>query len=191
MTYSEFKTRLKSIYQTLFDTDLEENYGMDKNWLNSINPFTYVISGNAFPFFLLVEEVDDKVEFIINTRNGDVFRAKNTEVNNETNFIPQIKVKDNWESYEFDISTLLLTEYVDWLWQQAIDKLELQIWGYGLYVPIKEHYSQFFNPFSYPNKIWIGKELNSVILIQNESNLLKCLARDKATLDTARKILEH
>lgn len=190
MTNRELEIKLTTIYQTLFDPDMEENDEIDKNWLNCIKPFTSAIPGKVFPFFLLVEEVDDSVEFIINTRSGNLFRAKRDEVDNAADFIPQIKVKDNWESYEFDISTLLLTEYVDWLWQQAVDKLEMQIWGYGLYIPIKEHWNQFLNPFSYPNKLWIGKEMYSILLIQNESNLLKCLARDKATLDAAQKILE-
>ena len=190
MTNRELEIKLTTIYQTLFDLDMEENDERNKNWLNCFKPFTGAIPGKVFPFFLLVEEVDDSVEFIINTRSADLFRAKRDELNNAADFIPQIKVKDNWESYEFDISTLLLTEYVDWLWQQAVDKLEMQIWGYGLYVPIKEHWNQFLNPFSYPNKLWIGKEMDSIILIQNESNLLKCLARDKATLDAAQKILE-
>lgn len=164
---------------------------MDKNWLNGITPFVNSIPDKNFPFFLLVEEVGDTVEFIINTRTADLFRAESEDLNNDKDFIPQIRIKDHWESFEFDISTLLLTEYVDWLWQQTTDKLEMSISGYGIYVPIKEYWNQFLNPFSYPNKIWIGKEMKSIILLQNESGLLKCLAKDKSTLNEAQRILER
>lgn len=191
MTNKEFETKLTTIYRTLFDDELAENSEMDNNWLNSIKPFVDAIPDKDFPFFLLVEEVEDTVEFIINVRKGDLFRAKIDEIGHVEDFVPQIKVKDTWESYEVDFSTFLLTEFVDWLWEQALNKFEMQIWGYGLYVPIKEHWHQFFNPFSYPNKIWIGKEMRSVILLRNESGLLKCLASDKTALDTSQKILEN
>lgn len=191
MTRTEFETKLEAIYQTLFDDKHIVDERTDKNWLNTLTPFISSNVEQEFPFFLLVEEVGDTVEFMINVRDGDVFRAKKEALNNlEEDFIPQIKAKGRWESYEFDFSTLILTEYVDWLWGLAPDKLDMQIWGYGLYTPIKEHWNQFFNPFSYPNKIWIGKEMKSIILIQNESNLLKCLARDGATLNAVRNVLE-
>lgn len=191
MKNAEFEEKLSMLYQTLFDEELKENNGENKSWLNSITSFVYASTAEDFPFFLLVEEVGDTVEFIINVRNADLFRAKKEQLNNlEEDFIPQIKVKGRWESYDFDFSTLLLTEYVDWLWERASDRLEMQVWGYALYVPIKQYWTPFFNPFSYPNKIWLGKEMRSVILIQNESNLLKCLARDRETLDLARNILE-
>ncbi len=191
MTNSEFETKLTTIYRTLFDSELVENREMDNNWLNSITPFVDAIPDNGFPFFLLLEEVDDTVEFIINVRKGDLFRAKKDEISNEEDFIPQIKVKDTWESYEFDFSSLLLTDFVNWLWEQMPDKLEMQIWGYGLYIPIKAYWHQFFNPFSYPNKIWIGKEIRSIILLQNESGLLKCLTSDKTTLNASQHLLEN
>lgn len=192
MTCAEFEMKLATLHQTIFDGEPIAKDVTDKNWLNVITAFVCTSPEPRFPFFLLLQEVGDMVEFIINVRDGDVFRANKEELNNiEEDFIPQISVQDRWESYEFDFSTLILTEYVDWLWSLAPDKLEMQIWGYGLYIPIKEHWSQFFNPFSYPNKIWIDKERRSIILIQNESNLLKCLASDTATLNVARSILEN
>ncbi len=191
MTKTELQTKMTIIYQTLFDLDLKEYDGKDNNWLDAITPFVSSIPDKNFPFFLLLEEIGDTIEFMINTRSGDLFRAKCEELNNDMDFIPQIRVKDHWESFEFDISTLLLTEYVDWLWQQTADKLEMSISGYGIYVPIKEYWNQFLNPFSYPNKIWIGKEMKSIILLQNESGLLKCLAKDRLTLSAAQRILER
>ncbi|OJV50990.1 MAG: hypothetical protein BGO31_11015 [Bacteroidetes bacterium 43-16] len=190
MTCTEFETKLTTLYQTLFDKELVVNSEPDKYWLNSFTPFVAAIEDKDFPFFLFVEEVGDTIEFCINIRQRDLFQVKKDEINSTEDFIPQIKIKDEWKPYEFEFSTLLLTEYVDWLWNQVPNKLEMQIGSYGLYVPIKKYWNQFFNPFSYPNKIWVGKEMRSVILIQNESNLLKCLAKDKVTLNIAQKILE-
>ena len=102
-----------------------------------------------------------------------------------------IKIKEEWESYTFSLSTLLLTEYVDWIAENTNSKLEFRIEGYGMYIHIKKHWDQFFNPFSYPDKIWIGKELKSVILIQNEISTLKCMAMDAETLQLAQKLLEE
>lgn len=191
MTSTEFEMKRTTLYRTLFDHELVENNETAENWQNTLTKFVDAIENNGFPFFLFVEEVDDSIEFCINIRQGDLFRVKKDEIISIEDFIPQIRVKDGWEPYEFEFSTLLLTEYVDWLWEQVPDKLEMQIGSYGLYVSIKKYWNQFFNVFSYPNKIWVGKEMRTVILIKNESNLLKCLARDKVTLNTAQKILEN
>lgn len=192
MTCTEFETKLKAIYQTLFDDEFTVNDEVDKNWLNAIISHVSSNLNGEFPFFLLVEDDGEIVEFMINVRDNDLFRAKKEEINNiEEDFIPQIKVKDSWESYEFNFSTLLLTEYVNWLYEVVQNKFEMQIWGYGLYIPVKEHWNQFLNPFSYPSKIWIGKKMKSILLIQNESNLLKCLASNNNTLDVSQKILEN
>ncbi|MNL78713.1 hypothetical protein D3C87_2051750 [compost metagenome] len=78
-----------------------------------------------------------------------------------------------------------------WIAENTDSKLEFRLEGYAMYVPIKKHWNQFFNPFSYPDKIWIGKELKSVILIQNETSMLKCMAMDSETLQIAQKLLEE
>jgi len=54
---------------------------MEKNWINIIQPFLRDASENDVPFFLFVEEMDDTVEFMMNIRNGDLFRAKKEDVN--------------------------------------------------------------------------------------------------------------
>lgn len=190
MTTQEFKEKLQAIQQTLFSDTPTDNHSIEKNYFEVLSPFLAAFNGPVYTFFALNEETETTIEFVINNRVSDLFLVKKDDMYNHDPMV-YIKIKEEWESYTFSLSTLLLTEYVDWLAENTNSKLEFRIEGYGMYIPIKKHWDQFFNPFSYPNKIWIGKELKSVILIQNEISTLKCMAMDAETLQLAQKLLEE
>lgn len=189
MTTQEFKVSLITIHQTLFQEEPLENNGDDQSYFEVIFPFVVSSIDYVYPFFAFMGETGSTIEFIINNRVEDSFLVMTDEMCNDDPMV-YIRVKEQWESFEFSLSTLLLTEYVDWIAENAKSKLEFRLEGYAMFVPIKRHWNQFFNPFSYPDKIWIGKELKSVILIQNETSLMKCMAIDTETLQTAKKLLE-
>lgn len=189
MTIPEFKEKLQTIHQTLFPKALD-NLEVEQNYFQVLSPFVASDNDNLHPFFALREESESTIEFIVNNRVADLFMVSKDDMYNDDPLV-YIKIKAQWESYKFSLSTLLLSEYVYWIAENTDTKLELRLEGYGMYVPIKKHWNQFFNPFSYPNKIWIGKELKSVILIQNETSMLKCMAMDADTLRTAQNLLEE
>jgi len=189
MTTQEFKEKLQSIQQTLFSEMPTDNNSNEQNYFEVLSLYVAAFNGNAYAFYAFIEETETTIEFIINNRVSDLFLIKKGDMYNHDPMV-YIKIKEDWESYTFSLSTLLLTEYVDWIAENTNSKLEYRIEGYGIYIPIKKHWDQFFNPFSYPDKIWIGKELKSVILIKNEISTLKCLAMDAETLQLAQKLLE-
>lgn len=189
MTIPEFKEKLQTIYQILFTKALD-NLEVEQNYFQVLSPFVASLNDNVYPFFALLEERESTIEFIINNRPADLFMVSKDPLFADDPMV-YIKIKAQWESYEFSLSALLLTEYVDWIAENTSSKLEFRLERYAMYVPIKKHWNQFFNPFSYPDKIWIGKELKSVILIQNEISMLKCMAIDAETLKTAQRLLEE
>jgi hypothetical protein len=190
MTIPEFKEKLVSIQQALFQEKPFDNNGDIQSYFEVLAPFVAPSNDKVYPFFAFMEETGSTVEFIINNRVADLFMVSKDDMYNDDP-MAYIKIKEQWESYEFSLSTLLLTEYVDWIAENTDTKLEFRLEGYAMYVPIKKHWNQYFNPFSYPNKIWIGKELKSVILIQNEISMLKCMAMDAESLQAAQKLLEE
>ncbi|MEQ7801960.1 hypothetical protein ABDJ41_19345 [Pedobacter sp. ASV1-7] len=190
MTIPEFKEKLETIRQTLFPEELIDNNSIEQNYFEVLSPFIATSNDNAYPFFAFREETGSTIEFIINNRVSDLFMVSKDDMYSNDPMV-YIKIKEEWQSFEFSVSTLLLTEYVDWIAEKTSNKLEFRLEGYAMYVPIKKHWTQFFNPFSYPNKIWIGKELKSIILIQNEISTLKCMAMDAETLQIAQKLLEE
>jgi hypothetical protein len=190
MSIQEFKEKLQTIHQTLFPEEALDNYEVEQNYFQVLSPFVASPNDNVYPFFTLWKESESTIEFIINNRVADLFMVSKDAMYNDDPMV-YINIKEQWESYEFSLSTLLLTEYVQWIAEKADTKLEFRLEGYGIYIPIKKHWNQFFNPFSYPDKIWIGKELKSVILIQNETSMLKCMAVDSETLQIAQKLLEE
>jgi hypothetical protein len=190
MTTPEFKEKLESIHQALFQENPFDSNGDLQSYFEVLAPFVAASDERVYPFFAFMEETGSTVEFIINNRVADLFMVSKVDMYNDDPMV-YIKIKEEWESYEFSLSTLLLTEYVAWIAENTDNKLEFRLEGYGMYVPIKKHWSQFFNPFSYPDKIWIGKELKSVILIQNEISMLKCVAMDAESLQIAQKLLEE
>lgn len=189
MTILEFREKLKTVYQTMFGKYLPANNHTAATYFDVLYPYINTLPGKDYSFFLFLEDKGNTIEFIINSREGDLFKVNKHEFQNDKDPAPYIKIKEEWQSYDFNLSTLLLTEYVNWLSENAAHKLELRFEGYAIYVPIKKSWDQFFNPFSYPNKIWTGKDIHSVIYIQNESNHLKCIARNADDLELARKLL--
>lgn len=189
MTILEFKEKLLTIHQTLFSKELN-NHEVEWNYFEVLTSFVATSDDNAYLFFTLIEESESTIEFVLNNRPADLFMVSKHDMYTDDPMV-YIKIKSQWESYEFSLSTLLLTEYVDWIAENRNSKLEFRLEGYAIYVPIKKHWNQFFNPFSYPDKIWIGKEVKSVILIQNEIGMLKCMALDTETLKIAQKLLEE
>jgi hypothetical protein len=190
MTILEFTEKLQTIHQTLFSEEVPESNEAHQGHFDVFCPFVTSQDKNVYPFFAFREESESTIEFIINNRVADFFMVSKDQMFTDDPMV-YIKIKAQWESYDFSLSTLLLTEYVDWMAKNTETKLEFRLEGYGLYVPIKKHWTQFFNPYSYPDKIWIGKELKSVILIQNEISMLKCIAMDAETLKIAQKLLEE
>lgn len=184
MTILEFQDRLNTIYQTLFDKNLMGSNHTATTYFDALLPF---INVNDHPFFASREEDNDTIQFRLSCRNADLFMVKKTE--REEDPIVSIMEEQDWVSYEFNLTTLLLTEYVDWVSVHANNKLTIPFTGYGIYVPVKKHWDQFFNPFSYPNKIWIGKEIKSVIYIQNETSTLSCMTNNVETLKQAQEFL--
>lgn len=189
MTLLEFKEKLQTVHQTLFRESIPDDKEADQSYFSALS-LLVTSSNNVYPFFAFREETELTIEFIINNRVADLFMVRKDEMCNDDPMV-YINIKDQWESYEFSLSTLLLTEYVDWIAENTSNKLEFHFEGYATYVPIKKHWDQYFNPFSYPNKIWLGKELKSVILIQNEISMMKCIAMDADTLLAAQKLLEE
>lgn len=189
MTISAFKEKLQTIHQTLFTEVPLNNHEADQSYFDALHPFVTPLITNRQPFFALREESENTIEFILSNRSSDLFMVSKDHLFADDPVV-YIKIKGQWESYEFSLSTLLLTEYVDWIAENTDTKLEFHLEGYAMYVPIKKYWNQFFNPFSYPNKIWIGKELKSVILIQNEISTLTCMAMDDETLQTVQKLME-
>lgn len=190
MTVPEFENNLKTIHQLLFTSEAAANPKTTESYFEALDPFihTPVVAGH--PFFLSRENTaDDAIEFIMNTRAGDQFRVNKNEWQHHHDPVPAIKLNTEWQSYDFNLSTLLLTEYVHWLSKQTSHQFDLPFSGYAIYVPIKKHWDQFFNPFSYPNKIWIGKEIKSIIYIQNETGTLTCMTNDLETLKQAQELL--
>lgn len=190
MTIPEFKEKLKSIYQALFEEKPFDNNGDIQSYFEVLAPFVAPFNNKVYPFFAFMEETESTIEFIINNRVANLFMVSKDDMYNDDPMV-YIKIKEEQESYEFSLSTLLLTEYVNWIAENTDTKLEFRLEGYAIYAPIKKHWNQFFNPFSYPDKIWIGKELKSVILIQNEISMLKCIAMDTESLQIAQKLLEE
>ncbi|MEQ7802074.1 hypothetical protein ABDJ41_19920 [Pedobacter sp. ASV1-7] len=190
MTISEFKEKLQILHQTLFPKESLDNQEVEQNYFQVVSPFVKSPNDTIYPFFALLEESESSIEFILNNRPADLFMVSKDHLFAYDPMV-YIKIKEQWESFEFNLTTLLLTEYVHWIAENTDSKLEFRLEGYAMYVPIKKHWNQFFNPFSYPDKIWIGKELKSVILIQNEISMLKCMARDAETLQTAQMLLEE
>lgn len=190
MTIPEFKEKLQTIHQTLFSEEALENNEGDQSYFDVLCPFLTSLNKEVYPFFTFREENESSIEFMLNNRPADLFMISKDHMCADDPMV-YIKIKAQWESYEFSLSVLLLTEYVDWIAENTDTKLEFRLEGFAMYVPIKKHWNQFFNPFSYPDKIWIGKELKSVILIQNEISTLKCMAIDAATLKIAQKLLEE
>lgn len=190
MTVSEFKEKLQTIHQTLFPKEPLDNQEVEQNYFEVLSPFLASPNDNVYPFFAHWEENESSIEFMLNNRHADLFMVSKDHMFADDPVV-YIKIQTQWESYEFSLSTLLLTEYVDWIAKNTDTKLEFRLEGYAMYVPIKKYWNQFFNPFSYPGKIWIGKELKSVILIQNEISTLKCMAMDTETLQIAQKLLEE
>ena len=189
MTIYEFKEKLEIIYQTLYSKELQKDNVTYRSYFDLIELFTIALTNRKYSFLSFQEDNDDKIEFTINSRSEDLFMVRKNEMYDDKDPIPYIRIDEDWISYEFSLATLLLTEYVDWLSENEENKFELQFSGYGIYVPIKEHWTQLFNPFSYPNKIWISKEIKSVILIQNEISTLKCIASDSESLKSANDYL--
>lgn len=190
MTTPEFKEKLESLQQALFQEKPLDNNGDMQSYFEVLAPFVAASDDKINPFFAFMEETGSIVEFIINNRVADLFMVSKVDMYNDDPMV-YIKIKEEWEFYEFSLSTLLLTEYVDWIAENTDNKLEFRLDGYAMYAPIKKHWNQFFNPFSYPYKIWIGKELKSVILIKNEISMLKCMAMDAESLQIAQKLLEE
>jgi hypothetical protein len=190
MNTAEFIEKLQTIHQMLFPKETLDNQEVEQNYFDVLSPFVTSPNDHVYPFFALLEESESSIEFILNNRPANLFMISKDHMFADDPMV-YIKIKEQWESYEFSLSTLLLTEYVQWIAENADTKLEFRLEGYGMYVPIKKHWNQFFNPFSYPDKIWIGKELKSVILIQNETSMLKCMAMDSETLQIAQKLLEE
>jgi len=190
MNISEFKEKLQTIHQTLFSEEAMDNNEAHQSYFDVLFPFVTSLNKKVYPFFAFREDSESTIEFIINNRVADLFMVSKDHMFADDPMV-YLKIKAQWESYEFSLSTLLLTEYVDWVAKNTDTKLEFRLEGYAMYVPIKKHWNQFFNPFSYPDKIWIGKELKSVILIQNEISTLKCMAMDAETLKIAQKLLEE
>ncbi|SUI96906.1 Uncharacterised protein [Sphingobacterium spiritivorum] len=189
MTVSEFEYNLQIIRQTLFSIRLTEDRDRAGTYVDALYSFNKALSDNSYPFLAYLEDTIDSIEFSIYGRNADLFMLRKNELESDKDPIPYIKGKREWESYEFTLSAILLTEYTDWLSEQAEYKFELQLSGYGIYVPVKKYWNQFFNPFSYPNKIWLGKDHKSVLYIQNESNMLKCVANNTEDLRFAEEVL--
>ena len=189
MTILEFEEKLNTIYQTLFGNLLPANNHTAATYFDALYPYINTLPGKDYPFFLLQEDTGNTIEFIMNCRAGDLFMVNKNDLQTDSAPIPFIKIKEEWQYYDFSLSTLLLTEYVHWLSENADHKLALGFEGYAIYVPVKKHWDQFFNPFSYPNKIWTGKDIHSVIYIQNEHNNLTCIARDAYELELAGKLL--
>ncbi len=185
MTILEFQDRLNTIYQTLFDKNLMGSNHTATTYFDALLPF---INVNDHPFFTFQEENDDIIQFNLSSRDADLFMVKKSEMQQEDPIVSIMEEQD-WVSYEFNLTTLLLTEYVDWVSVHANNKLTIPFTGYGIYVPVKKHWDQFFNPFSYPNKIWIGKEIKSVIYIQNETGMLTCMTNNVETLKQAQEFL--
>lgn len=193
MTILEFEEKLNTVYQTLFGKQLPD---ANKNSNNAtgfdvLEPFITTLVIKDPPFFLFKKDTQDAIEFIINNRSADLFSTNKNELQKDMEPVPSIKIDEEWQSYEFNLYTLLLTEYVDWLSSQTANSIQLSFTGYGIYVPVKKHWDQFFNPFSYPNKIWIGKEIKSVIYIQNETGTLTCMANNVETLKQAQEFLNE
>ncbi|QQT27067.1 hypothetical protein [Sphingobacterium spiritivorum] len=189
MTVSEFENNLKAIHQMLFSIRLTEDRDTAETYVDVLYSFNKALPEKSYPFLAYLEDTVDSIEFSIYGRNADLFMLRKNELESDKDPVPYIKGKKEWESYEFTLSTLLLTEYTDWLSEQAEYKFELQFLGYGIYVPVKKYWNQFFNPFSYPNKIWLGKDHRSVLYIQNESNILKCVANNTEDLRFAEEVL--
>ncbi|SMC37006.1 hypothetical protein [Pedobacter africanus] len=190
MTIPEFKEKLQTIHQTLFSEEALDNNEADQSYFDVLYPFATSLNKNVYPFFAFREESESTIEFIFNNRVADLFMVSKDHMFADDPMV-YIKTKAQWESFEFSLSTLLLTEYVNWIAENTSSKLEFRLEGYAMYVRIKKNWNQFFNPFSYPDKIWIGKELKSVILIQNEIGMLKCIAIDAGNLQIAQKLLEE
>ncbi|MFA4870743.1 MAG: hypothetical protein WC623_21280 [Pedobacter sp.] len=190
MTIPEFKEKLQTLHQTLFPKEPLANQEVEQNYFEVLSPFVASPNDNVYPFLAHWEESESSIEFILNNRPVDLFMVSKDHLFADDSMV-YIKIKAQWESYEFSLTTLLLTEYAHWITENTDSKLEFRLEGYAMYVPIKKHWNQFFNPFSYPVKLWIGKELKSVILIQNEISTLKCIAMDAETLHIAQKLLEE
>lgn len=191
MTILEFEEKLNTVYQTLFGKQLPDanNNSSNTTGFDVLEPFITTLVIKDLPFFLFKKDTQDAIEFIINNRSADLFSIGKNELQKDKEPIPFIKIDEEWQSYEFNLYTLLFTEYVHWLSSQTTNSFELSFSGYDIYVPVKKHWDQFFNPFSYPNKIWIGKEIKSVIYIQNETGTLTCMTNNAETLKQAQELL--
>jgi hypothetical protein len=188
MTILEFEERLNTIHQTLFGNNLPANNHTVTTYFDALDPFIGVLPGNDYPFFTYREENDDSIQFRLGCRHADLFMVKKNEMDQEAPIVA-IQEEQEWSSYEFNLTTLLLTEYVHWVSAHTNNKLDIPFTGYGIFVPVKKYWNQFFNPFSYPNKIWIGKDSKSVIYIQNETGTLTCMAHDAGVLKQAHELL--
>ncbi|AZA78672.1 hypothetical protein EG347_14720 [Chryseobacterium sp. G0186] len=186
MTIAEFKEKLETIYKTLFNNEFVNN---GNSYFEVINKFVDSLPERKNDFFLSFAENEEEVIFAFASHDADLFMVKKKEL--EEDPIVSIKEAGNWTSYEFNLTTLLITEYVDWISSQTDNKFRIQFSGYGILVPVKKSWSQFFNPFSYPDKVWIGKEIKSVMLIQNETSTLTCITNDAATLKQAQQLIEE
>lgn len=188
MTILEFKEKLNTIYQTLFDNHLPGNDHIVTTYFEALHPFINALPGNEYPFFAFREATDERIQFRLGCRHADLFMVKKNEMDQEDPIV-SIQEEQDWTSYEFNLTTLLLTEYVHWVSAHTNNKLDITFTGYGIFVPVKKYWNQFFNPFSYPNKIWIGKDIKSVIYIRNETGTLTCLAYDAGVLKQAHELL--
>ncbi|WP_398451831.1 hypothetical protein AB3466_13195 [Sphingobacterium thalpophilum] len=187
MNISEFETKINAIYNALFDYEVIYN---DDSFFGTVNQYSDFITDRKNRFFSSFEENKDQIIFILNSRVADLFMVNKNEMVNEDPIV-NIYEKGNWVSFEFHLSTLLISEYTDWLSKQTINKFNIRFEGYRIMVPIKKFWNQLSNPFSYPDKVWIAKDSKSVILIQNEISTIICMAKDQQSLKNAQKQLEQ
>ncbi|RYE00216.1 MAG: hypothetical protein EOP54_00980 [Sphingobacteriales bacterium] len=186
MTIAEFEEKLNTIYQTLFGNEL--NSQDSTSYFDVINKFAGSIPEKKNDFFVSFQDTGDQVAFTLNSRDADLFMVNKSEMAQDDPIV-NIKEKGDWTSYEFNLTTLLISEFVDWVSDQTDNRFAIQFTGYGILVPVKKYWSQFFNPSGYPDKVWIGKEIKSVILIQNETGTLICIANDPGTLQQAQELI--
>lgn len=192
MTVPEFENNISILHEVLFGTNMQRLESTTPSYFHALDAFTYLTAAKNYPFFSTLEKTpDNNIEFSINSRQEDIFRVNKDEAERNDDPVPFIKVQDEWQSYDFTLSTLLLTEYVYWLSKQTSHQFKLSFSGYDIYVPVKKYWKQFFNPFSYPNKIWVGKTIKSIIYIQNETGSLVCMASNAGSLQQAQTFLNE
>lgn len=188
MIISEIKNNINTINSVLSLDSLVFNQEID-TYFDLINNFKSHFS--IFESILIdIKNINqNNIEFVFSCRVDDIFMIKKDDIINEEDPLVYIQVEENWVSYEFNLSTLFLTEYVNWLSINLKNTIEIHFSGYGIYVPIKKMWTLLLNPIGYPSKIWVSNELKTILLIQNECNIIKCISNNLQSIETTKRLL--